>query len=269
MAYRTFAKPRLTLRDRYRAFAKEAGLLNGGKSRDLPENLCPGQMQIEQGSLRQAAAQIRQAFDRGEPVFHITAVPGFGVLPRSGLVSDAIIQMREWGARRARRVAKDGCRLRMVGVVDVSFNSAIPGCQERHWNVHLHVLAWLDQSRATGAKREMEDVEKLLRSAFYLAPHNTPHCQQPLQVRKIRDARHFNNTVAYHCGSLALHDASNSRRHLRTRDLRPSEKGYSKLKLQLVRRKQFTKLMAEIGPRAFRVLSGFRQHGDVVELHPK
>lgn len=268
MAYRTLARQRITLSKIYRQLADEAGVLIGPHS-DMPDKLSHEQMQLEQGYMRQAAEYIRQAFEAEEPVFHITVVPPWGISPRAILTSEAVVQTRQWGARRARRAAKDGCRLRAVGSVDVSYNSMIEGRQKDHWAVHLHLLAWLDQSEATGAVRDAGEIQALIREAFHLPPHDTPHCQHPLHVIAINDHQHLNNTVAYHCGSLALHDASNSRRHLRRREIVPSGKLYDKCRLKLVRRKQFTRLMAELGPRAFRVFSGFRQRGDVVELHPK
>lgn len=237
--------------------AREAGIATnrakcgGWRARhNLAADLAVNERALMQGLSRYFVS----AMEDGQHVFFVTVCHPDWIRKRGKLSAALVGQVRAWLARRARRLSKHG-QQRLVGAVDVAYNDKRAMGLGRYWCVHGHFLMAIPAASA-------DDARALIRDAFNCPSDN--RISRAVDVRALAGPEDVEKTLRYASGAFALHDENTNSppRHRRLMSWTLGSLYPAKAKLPLQRRREFTRLMNELGPSKFWVLSGLRRRGN-------
>lgn len=242
--------------ERLRKRLEKFGMLDAAKPSArfaVPWHLSSDYLGELQRAHRLAVRFFERRLERGARVFHVTLIVPIGLHPAGALCADIFRNVRKWGARRARNLARHG-RYAVLGVVDVSWNEDREQQENSHWCVHLHLLVWV-KAPANYV------VERLLADAFR-APRNVARrVFRPVVVQKLANVPDVRNVGAY------------AQRRFGFNDLARRVSGYDQNGMRVTRDRPLPKareqevLSVLIGmpPKQRIIISGFRWQGSALK----
>lgn len=238
--------------------AQHAGVINPKRKRAcLPPNLEPELGIAERRRMHVAMKYFEAAFWAEETVLHLTWCPAEFYFRPGELDAEVVLRFGRTASRRARSLP--ACKRRVIGAIDISFNKELG-----LWCVHLHALVAVRGYSKKAIKRAVE-------AAFGPGKLKFPELAglKPRKAPVIRNEEHLFNTFSYVSGCVVLVDHNeNQRRDRRMRSRPEGSKFSSKTMLPGELQDELTRVYADLGPRRFWVLSGFRRHGQGIMPEP-
>lgn len=237
--------------------ARQLGLISGQAEAELPPTLCQKVVARE----RELAQQVMQRFyswlEKGHRVHFVTVCRPEWTCAAGELSADRVRQVRAWMSRRARNLSRFG-QQRMMGFVDIAWNdrSAVGGTG--HWDVHAHVLVYV-----TGLGRR--DQKAHLKKAFD-CQGDGDRVKRPLVIKTPPTDIDLLNVSEYNSRALLL-DHFQRRRSYVGKSGRRETRDVPLKRAELI---ELAKVVHELGPQPFWILSGLRRkHGRVMKHDSK
>lgn len=227
----------------------------GKPSPPVPFNLDQFVVDAERDIARTASRRFRRAIKRGKDVYFVTILQSKWTCDATQLTPALVKSVRDWVCRRARNLSRTG-QQRVLGFVDISWNYGTADPTWPHWNVHAHFIVLVKNTRGY-------DVREVLKRAFQCDGAGS-RALRPVDIKRIgAKAKDMRKVTAYCSKGLVLR-ASRGRWGYIDRNGEPQTK---KGKTPTDRQREIDKVIAELGPRPFWILSGLRRRGAVVEAH--
>ncbi len=232
--------------------ARQIGVISDEDGAELPPSLCQRVVARERELAQQAMRPFYSQLENNRSVYFVTVCRPEWTCEAGELTAEHVREVSAWMSRRARNLSQFG-QQRMMGFVDIAWNdrSAVGGAG--HWDVHAHVLIYVD---GLGRRRQKAQIKKA-----FACCGDDDRVMRPLVVKTPPTDIDLLNVSEYNSRSLLLEHHQRRRSYI-GKDGRRKTRDAPLRKAELA---ELAKVVNQLGPRPFWILSGLRRkHGEIL-----
>lgn len=219
-----------------------------------PQELCQLAVAHERAVARVASRRFRTATSKGRSVYFLTVCRPEWTCDAGSLSPTMVRDVVQWMTRHARNLSKTA-QHRMMGFVDIAWNDRSGVEEDSHWCVHAHAIIRLKLS-------SRYDAERPIKRAF-ACRGDAIRVKRPVHLARLATSDDVSRVTEY-CSRAILLKFNRGRWSYVSE---AGERGTRKVSLPTARQLEIDRVISQIGPRGFWILSGLRRKGDVIDLH--